>query len=280
MTLRRLLLRLWEAAQEARRRLRGRDLALLSGGLTFYAGIAAVPALLVSIRIAAALTSETTVEELGRSMAAALPDALGAPEVARDVVERGAGMSWASVLVAVLPATLYGEGLRRAFTVLTGRRESLPGWRGRIRVLPLVALTPLFVLAVLVVTPVLDRLTRNGVGPTVFGIWLAFVVDWLVVSAALAYVYAVLSPDRMAAGATALGALTTGSFVAGFLQGFVLFLSLPLDLGAPFAGYDVVGGFVAVGLWLWLLHALVLGGHELTRALAAVAPDPAYPRAT
>jgi membrane protein len=60
------------------------------------------------------------------------------------------------------------------------------------------------------------------------------------------------------------GGAVTGSFVAGFVQGFVLFLSLPLDLGLPFGGFVGIGATVAVGLWLYLLHVLVLIGYVLT----------------
>ena len=61
----------------------------------------------------------------------------------------------------------------------------------------------------------------------------------------------------------------TGSFVAGFVQGFVLFLSLPLRLGVPFGGFTEIGGMVAVGLWLYLLHVLVLVGFLLTLRIDA-----------
>ena len=63
------------------------------------------------------------------------------------------------------------------------------------------------------------------------------------------------------------GALFTAACVSGFLQGFVLFLTLPLDLGAPFGGLDVVGGVVAIGFWLFLLHLVVLAGWLLTGSL-------------
>ncbi len=41
----------------AQRLLRGRDLALIAAGLTFYAGIAVVPLLLVAVRLTALVTS-------------------------------------------------------------------------------------------------------------------------------------------------------------------------------------------------------------------------------
>jgi membrane protein len=56
----------------------------------------------------------------------------------------------------------------------------------------------------------------------------------------------------------------TASFVAGFLQGFVLFLSLPLNLGAPFGGLTAIGGACALLLWLWLLHIVALTGYVVT----------------
>ena len=47
----------------------------------------------------------------------------------------------------------------------------------------------------------------------------------------------------------------------------MLFLALPLDLGAPFGGLTVVGGVVAVGFWLFLLHFVLLAGWLATQAL-------------
>lgn len=58
-----------------------------------------------------------------------------------------------------------------------------------------------------------------------------------------------------------------GGVRPGFLQGFVLFLALPLDLGAPFGGLTVVGGVVALGFWLFLLHLVVIAGWLFTQAL-------------
>jgi membrane protein len=63
------------------------------------------------------------------------------------------------------------------------------------------------------------------------------------------------------------GVFFTAACLSGFLQGFVLFLSLPLDLGAPFGGLTSVGSVVALGLWLFLLHVVLLVGWLLTQAL-------------
>ena len=40
-------------------------------------------------------------------------------------------MSWPQALVVLFPASLYGEGLRRAFVQMTAAKDKLTGWRGR-----------------------------------------------------------------------------------------------------------------------------------------------------
>ena len=64
-----------------------------------------------------------------------------------------------------------------------------------------------------------------------------------------------------------VGAAFTAACLSGFLQGFVLFLALPLDLGAPFGGLTVVGGVIAIGFWLFLLQFVLIGGWLFTQAL-------------
>lgn len=246
---------------------RHHDLALYAAGLTFYGGIALLPATLVALRLAGVLVGQAHVARLGDSVARALPDALGAPAVVARFVEAGAHLPVLTLLLAVLPATLYGEGLRRAFVRLTGNDESYVGWRGRLGVLPLLVVTPLMALAVLEAAPLLARLGGDGPAGTAFAVYLALVLDWLLLSVPLAFVYRVLSPAQVSWPAAAVGALVTASFVAGFLQGFVLFLALPLDLGLPFGGAVPVGAAVAVALWLWVLHLLVLLGHQLVVAV-------------
>lgn len=258
---------------------RHHDLALYAAGLTFYGGIALLPATLVALRLAGALVGIHRVTELGEQVARALPDALGAPAVVSRLVTEGAHLRLLTLLVAVLPATLYGEGLRRAFVRLAGSDEAYVGWRGRLGVLPLLVVTPLMALGVLESAPLFARLVADGPGGTALAVYLALVLDWLLLSVPLTYVYRVLSPRSPTWSAAAVGALVTASFVAGFLQGFVLFLALPLDLGLPFGGATAVGAAVAVALWLWVLHLLVLLGHQLVTALderrpgEALAPD-------
>src|SRR5215207_4157896 len=246
------------------RALRGHDLALYAAGVTFYAGIALVPTVLVAIWMTGRLVGAERVADLGASLARALPDQVGAPQAVVAVVDAGLRLPVAVALAVLLPASFYGEGLRRAFVSLTDARDTLIGWRGRLLVLPLFVAAPVLLLAVLLITPALARLFAAGGASVLLGIVLAFLTDWVVVSLVLAWVYRVVGPIRPSWLAAAWGAAVTGSFVAGFVQGFVLFLTIPLDLGLPFGGFKFVGGAVAVGLWPYLLHVSVLIGSRLT----------------
>jgi membrane protein len=177
------------------------------------------------------------------------------------------------MLACVVAATLYGEGLRRAYSRLAEVDDAAPGLRGRLAVLPMLVAAPLLLLAVLATTPVLNDL-GDGAGGRALGVWLALTVNWLVLAVPLGWSYHVVAPGRLPWRAAWLGGLVTAAFVSGFLQGFVLFLSLPLDFGAPFAGASVVGASIAVLGWLWVLHLVVLIGFAATREWAAGSAGP------
>jgi membrane protein len=90
---------------------------------------------------------------------------------------------------------------------------------------------------------------------------------WLALGVLLTWVFRAVTPGRPRWWVALAGGLGTGSFLAGFLHGFQLFLSLPVDVGIPFGGLGYVGGVVAVGLWLYVLHVFLLVGWATTQAL-------------
>jgi membrane protein len=254
-------------ARDVTTRLRGHDVALYAAGLTFYGGIALLPTTLLALWLAGRLIGADRVARLGADVAEALPPDLGAPGLVTDLVAAGSRLGWVTALLALVPATLYGEGMRRAFVRLDDVDETYVGWRGRLGILPLLAFTPLMVCAVLTAAPLLARLTGQGGWSSALAVYVALCLDWVLLTGPLAFVYRVLAPQSPPWRHALLAGTVTASFVAGFLQGFVLFLAIPLDLGLPFGGFAQVGAVVAVALWLWVLHLLVLVGHAACRAL-------------
>ena len=257
-----------ELVAGVRSRLKGRDLALIAAGLTFYSGIAIVPLVVLAFGLTARLTSARRVEDLGSRLAELLPSELGAPDAVSRLVEAGAGLGLVNGLLALLPMTFYGEGLRRALLRFGGRPEGMTGWRGRLAALPVLVAAPALLYPLLLTVPVMADLAREGGALATLGrIALGFYGVLAVLTVALAWGFRVVGAGRVRWSALACGAAFTAACLSGFLQGFVLFLALPLDLGAPFGGLTVVGGVVALGLWLFLLHLVVLIGWLLTQSL-------------
>jgi membrane protein len=227
-----------------------------------------VPVLVLAFGLTAWLTSPEEVTELGMRLAELLPSAVGAPDAVERLIDAAVGLSLVGGLLALLPMSFYGEGLRRALLRFGGRREGLTGWKGRLAALPVVLVTPVLLYPLLLTVPVMaDLAEAGGVGPTIGRIAIGFYGVMAALAVPLAWGFRVVAGEPVRWPALVTGALFTAACLSGFLQGFVLFLALPLDLGAPFGGLDVVGGVVALGLWLFLLHLVVIGGWLVTQSL-------------
>ncbi len=265
----------WRRTAHATRELLGRhDLFLLGAGVTFYAAVAIPPLAFLTVRLLLLLADDGLVSGLVDDLTAVLPSATDGAAVADAMFAVGSSLSWWAALACVLPATLYGEGLRRAYARLAETADGAPGLRGRLAVVPLLLVAPLLLLAVLGITPVLNRLAGEGVAAEALGVWLALTVNWLVLAVPLGWSFHVVAPGTMPWRASVLGGLATAAFISGFLQGFVVFLRLPIDFGAPFAGASLVGAIIAVLGWLWVLHLVVLIGFAATNRWAAISADP------
>ena len=144
----------------------------------------------------------------------------------------------------------------------------MTGWRGRLAALPVLVAAPVLLYPLLLTVPVMaDLADTGGVAATAGRIAVGFYATLAALTLPLAWGFRVVGGGRARWTALAAGALFTAACVSGFLQGFVVFLSLPLDLGAPFGGLAVVGGVVAVGFWLFLLHLVVISGWLATQSL-------------
>ena len=248
------------------------DLAAAAATLTYFAAIAVVPWALLGIWSMTWLRGPTAVESLSE-LRVLIPPAMGGRDVFDDAVMIGTGLSLMSVVVLLFPASFYGEGLRRACMILYPRDDRFTGWRSRIWVLGLVVVVPPLAYVVVGVAGTLTTLAPDGGGAGGFGdlivrIVVEFLVVWLTVTVALTWVYWRVTPGDPTLGVAAATALGTASFIAGFFQGFLLFLSLPIDVGIQYGGLRVIGGVVAVGLWLYVAHVIVIVGWAVGQAIS------------
>ncbi|GAA0457841.1 hypothetical protein Ade02nite_07030 [Paractinoplanes deccanensis] len=243
-----------------------------AAAVTFYAGIAVVPIALLAIWVTGWLAGADRVRRLTGRTIDALPGEIGAPRALSALIDAGLHLTPWLALASLLPATFYGEGLRRAFVSLRSREpgnEPLVGWRGRLLWLPLLAAAPALLLATFLALPATSGLWVRGGWYSVLGVVLSFLACWLVLTPVVIWVYRYVAPGRPRWLSTVLVGSFTAANLSGFLHGFVLFCSLPLDLGAPFGGFDAIGGMVAVGLWLYLFHVIILAGYAATRSASS-----------
>lgn len=249
---------------------RGHDLPLYAAGVTFYAAIALVPLLLVGLWLAGVIAGDASVRSLGADLASVLPAQAGPRQATRFLADAGTRLTPSQVLAALLPASIYGEGLVRAFDRLSrhGDRGRRP-LRGRLGTLVVIAVSPLMLLAGLGAAGGLGPALPTGLGGQLLGIYVAFLISWIVTSLLLTFAYRGLAPERPCTRAVLWGAFSTGSMVAGSAMGFLLFLSLGLDVGRAYGGSSGLAVAAISLVWLYGLHVVVLAGYVLTLQLDA-----------
>lgn len=262
--------RLRVLARDVARSTRGHDLALYAAGVTFYAAVSLVPLVLLALFLAGVLVGADTVRSLATHLAALLPRNLGAEAAARTLAETGSGLGPGAALAALVPAGLYGEGLVRAFDRLSvagnrGRRSL----RGRFGSLGIVLASPVLLLAGLAASSGLLRALGDGTAARLFGVYCAFLVGWLTISPMLMLFYRWLAPERPSLRALLWGAFATGAMLAGTALGYVLFLGIDIPFDRAYGGSTALAAVAVSGLWLYLLHLLVLIGYVLTLCLDA-----------
>ncbi|WP_143229363.1 YhjD/YihY/BrkB family envelope integrity protein [Actinophytocola xanthii] len=274
-----------EVLADVRRALRGRDLVLWAAGLTFFGVLAVVPMCLLALRGAGLLFGADLVVDGARRVGESLPAAHDTTPALTGLARAAVEASWLVLVTAVLPASLYGEGLRRGLKAVLGSPVTgLTGWVGRLGFLPVLVAAPLLMALPLAFAPVVGPLYRDGGWSTVLGVVLSFHVDLVPVCVAVWLVLAVTGPSVLPPRAAALAAFVLGAVLTGFLHGFVLFLAIPIDWSVPFGGLPTVGAVVALALWLFGLHLVLLLGyrvalsahtvHERGTSDVAVRPDP------
>lgn len=140
--------------RRARRSHPNRDLSHWSAGLSLFGTIAVIPLVVESLWLGGlAMGRSALVARMARAVAG-LPNWHGTASAARQLAGAAVSLGPAQALVLAVPASLYGEGLRRAFRqIAPGRPERFDGWRGRAALLPVVAVAPFIALAVVLTAP-------------------------------------------------------------------------------------------------------------------------------
>lgn len=259
-----------QLAARSRERLTGHEVGLRSAGLTVYGAITVVPSTLAAIALAGVLLGPQRVSEFGGRLAASFPDAMGADRAVEGVLAAGLSLSWWGILVAVFMGSGYGSGVRSALRRLAGDADhgDDPAWRPRLLTLPLLGMAPLMLAGLLAAAPFLQGLSATGgAAGTAVASYLSLTLVWVLLWAPLTWTYRVVGPGRPGWAASFGGAVLAAAFVSGFLQGFLVFLAVPVDLGRPFGGLIGVGVATVLLLWLWVLHLVLLVGYAVTWAI-------------
>lgn len=267
VTRRRALLRL---VADVRHGLRGHDMWLLAGGLTFYAGIAVVPLLLLALYLAGLVVGPETVRTLTLDLVRRAPEQLGFAEGLEALADVGPSLGLTAALAALVPATTYGEGLVRAFDRLgdRGRTEGRV-WRGRLRSFALLALLPALVMVGLLATAVLPDLLVGGAAGRALGLYVTFWIGWISSSLLLALTYRAFVPEPLGARALFWGAASAGSFLTGMSLAWVALLGTGIDVGRAYGGNQTVAAVVLASIYLFLVQIVTLVGYVLTLRIAA-----------
>jgi membrane protein len=187
--------------------------------VTFYAAVGLIPMWLLALFLAGQLMGPAMVQDLADGLTGLLPDELGARDAARFLSSAGTSMSPLAALAALVPASLYGEGLVRAFDRFSERPSRRRSARGRIGSLVVVALSPGLLLGGLSAAQALTQGARRQHLDRLLGVYFAFLVGWFTISPVLAFAYRGLTLERPGRRALLWGAAGTGSFLSGTCLG-------------------------------------------------------------
>lgn len=244
------------------------DLALWAAGLTFFGAIGMVPLAMEAIALAGRIIGKDAVQRSMDTFIRALPSSHGTSDTVRTVVDSSLGLSWTQLAVLVVPTTAYGEGLRRSFLQMSHDHPSVTtGWRGRAAFVPVIALSPFVVIVLVATIPFVAPLYERGGWATAFGVVVAFHITFAVLTVVFAGVFRLVGTVAVPVVPLLIASACTASLNAGFLQGFLLFLAIPISWSAPFGDLPVVGAVTVLLLWLYVLHVLVIVGYRLALVL-------------
>lgn len=254
-------------AADTGQRARRQDLMLIAAGLTFYAGIAVIPLLLLGLYGAGLVLDPNRVAALVDRISQFAPATSGAPQIVRALGDSGPRLGISSLIASLVTASTYGEGLLRAVDTLEGEQRPTRTLMGRLRALPYLGVFPLVTLIGLIAVAVLPDRLGGGATGRLLGVYLTFWVGWLSAAALLMVLYRLFAARALRWAAIAWGSLTAGSFLAGMSLGWVLVLRFGITIGQAYGGSEQLGRIVLVAVYLLFVQVAVLVGYLLVLSI-------------
>ena len=278
--------------RRARREFRHDHLTDLAAGLTYYATLSAVPALIVLVAILGLLGPDTT-NQLTNQVEAIAPGSSG--DLVRSLLGQaqanrtGAGIgAIVGIVVALWSASGYVAAFMRASNVIYDIGEGRPIWKTvPIRIGLTVLAVVVIVLSVVIVVvsgPVAKQVGDViGAGETTVLIW--SIVKWPVLLVLVSVLLAILfwaSPNAKQAG---IKWVSPGGVIAVliWLGASALFALYVTHFASYDRTYGSMAGVVIFLVWLWLTNIALLLGAEInaelehSRAIAEGLPPDVQP---
>ncbi|MBE1877701.1 YihY/virulence factor BrkB family protein [Myceligenerans pegani] len=269
----------WTSALRATVRQFSRDQCLdLAAALTYFAVLAAAPALLALVSVLGLVSDgeEAVDRVVGTLDGVVPPDVLS---VVGPLVENAAGAGGRAgialivgVAVALWSASGYVSAFGRAMNRIYEVDEGRPFWKLR-PVLLLVTVVTVLIAAVIVAAIALSgpvaRAVGDAVGLGAAAVTVWDVVKWPVVLALVVVLVAILYHVTPNVRRPRMRWMSTGAFVAIVL--WVLASAAFAVYVATFSNYDAtygsLAGIIVFLLWLWITNLALLFGAELDAEL-------------
>ncbi|MEV7180954.1 YihY/virulence factor BrkB family protein [Kitasatospora sp. NPDC093679] len=251
-----------------------------AAALTYYAVLAVLPALLVTV-ITLGLVSPATAQTFIVHVTVYAPGSSGSQlhDVLTGMLRTDSvtwGLLFGAAGSALWSASSYLAVFRRALHRMHGARDQRSGWRTAPRiVLTAAALLGLLLLSslVLVLTGTAAESTGRLLGADATAAWTWSLLRWplllLLVTVLVIVVFRTgPEPARRRAFSVPGGALAAVLWLAASI-GFALYTSA---MGAYSALYGSLAGVVVFLVWLWLSNLALLAGAQFSAELAARHP--------
>lgn len=263
-----MIARIRAIASELRQRARRSDAMVVAAALTTYAALGLVPLLAIGVQIASAVFGADAVVLFADRLAAFLHGPLHLDRQVAGFARSATQAPWWTALLALLPVSLYAEGVVRSlerFSRAPERRSR--ALRGRLLSPLLVVLAVVFVAVAVALRPLLDDPFGRGTGARLLGVFVAFNVLFFAVFGALLLVYRLFATTPLRRGPLTFASFAAASWIAGQSLGYVLAIRLIDGFDNAFGRYAAAGEVAAIVFLVYLQHLVLVFGYLLALTL-------------